>query len=125
MGRLACVVFVFSLYSAKATKSTVTLKDGSVLEGVNEEFNSDLLQVYDKVESFYGITYAEPPVGPLRLTPPFPKEPLGSPFDAAVVGSSCMQPDPQTHGARLEEFSEDCLFVDVIVLKPTVNYTFI
>ncbi|KAJ8032062.1 Acetylcholinesterase [Holothuria leucospilota] len=121
MARLACVVLLLLLCSAESTKPTVTLKDGTVLQGISEEFNSDLLPVKGKFESFYGIPYAEPPVGPLRFKPPVPKEPLDSPFDAAKVGRSCMQTDPETHGLRLtnEELSEDCLFLDVIVPKPT------
>ncbi|KAJ8032065.1 Cholinesterase [Holothuria leucospilota] len=120
MARLVCFSVVLSLLSfSVATRPTVTLKDGTVLKGVNEEVNSDLLPVHSEIESFYGIPYAEPPVGPLRFKPPLPKEQLDSPFEAIKVGRSCMQPDPEAHGLRLtnEELSEDCLFLDVIVPK--------
>ncbi|KAJ8032239.1 Acetylcholinesterase [Holothuria leucospilota] len=117
---IASLVFSLHLIS-DATQPTVTLKDGTVLQGVSEEFHSDLLPAHGKIESFYGIPYAEAPVGPLRFKPPVPKKQLESPFNATHVGSSCWQPDPETVGLRLinEVLSEDCLFLDVMVPKPT------
>lgn len=114
----------FSFYFISgATQPTVILEDGTVLLGVSESFESDLLPVNGKIESFYGIPYAEAPTGPLRFKPSVPKMQMESPFDASKVGRSCMQPDPATHGIRMvnEDFSEDCLFLDVIVPKPTVS----
>ncbi|KAJ8032076.1 Acetylcholinesterase [Holothuria leucospilota] len=114
------VAFLSSIQITSGTvQPTVTLKDGTVLQGVYEEFNSDLLPVYGKIESYYGIPYAEAPVGPLRFKPPVPKKQLDSPLEATKVGRSCMQPDISILGVPLtnEEMSEDCLFLDVIVPK--------
>ncbi|KAJ8032057.1 Acetylcholinesterase [Holothuria leucospilota] len=125
MTNLASVMvsFLSSYFICGATQPTATLNDGTILLGVSESFNSDLLPVNGKIESFYGIPYAEAPIGPLRFKPSVPKMQMESPFDASKVGRSCMQPDPATHGIRMvnEDFSEDCLFLDVIVPKSTVS----
>ncbi|KAJ8032078.1 Acetylcholinesterase [Holothuria leucospilota] len=120
------VIFVLSIQIVYGTEQpTVTLKDGTILQGVYEEFNSDLLPVYGKIESYYGIPYAEAPVGPLRFKPPVPKKKLDSTFQATNVGRTCMQPDPSIIGLPLanEELSEDCLFLDVIVPKSAPEKT--
>lgn len=117
---IVLVVLLSSTQFASGTpQPTVTLKDGTILQGVTEECNRDLLPVHAKLESYYGIPYAEAPVGPLRFKPPVPKKKLDSPFDATKIGSSCMQPDSASFGVRLGnmEISEDCLFLDVIVPK--------
>ncbi|KAJ8032073.1 Acetylcholinesterase [Holothuria leucospilota] len=123
MVRFICLLsFLLSMRSAfTTTQPTVTLQDGTVLQGIKEEFHSDLLPVHSKFGSFYGIPYAEPPVGPLRFKPPLPRKQLESPFNAVKVGRSCVQPDPEIYGIRLinEERSEDCLFLDVIVPETT------
>ncbi|KAJ8032075.1 Acetylcholinesterase 1 [Holothuria leucospilota] len=115
--RFICLFFLSMRSAITTTQPTVTLKDGTVLQGIKEEFHSDLLPVHGEFGSFYGIPYAEPPIGALRFKPPLPRKQLESPFNAVKVGRSCMQPDPETHGVRLrnEERCEDCLFLDVIV----------
>lgn len=127
--KMICLTFLVAFFSSfqitcGTTQPTVTLKDGTILQGVYEEFNSDFLPVYAKIESFYGIPYAEAPVGPLRFKPPVPKKQMDSPLKTTKVGRSCMQPDMSIFGVSLvnEEMSEDCLFLDVIVPKSVVNF---
>lgn len=63
-----------------AAQPTVTIADGTVV-GI----------VRDNTESFAGIPFAQPPVGPLRLKPP---QRLNSSFgtlDAANPGPACPQ----------------------------------
>ena len=65
---------------------------------------------------FAGIRYAKPPVGDLRFRPPVPVEPWSGVYDATSFGSSSLQADSAMAGAigeRIQEPSEDCLFLNV------------
>jgi para-nitrobenzyl esterase len=68
----------------------------------------------DRIVSFEGIPYAQPPVGTNRFRPPIPIPNLSGTINATRFGKSCLQqasspfftiPD--------EETSEDCLFMNV------------
>ena len=73
-----------------------------------------------KVNRYFGIPYAEAPIGELRFKKPVPKHSLDSPFDATKYGKVCLQmnlfPFPEdmdvSHG-------EDCLTLNVYV--PVAN----
>jgi para-nitrobenzyl esterase len=66
------------------------------------------------VESFKGIRYAEPPVGPLRWRPPVPAAPWSGPRDAGQVGAICIQPPANgDNGVGPLPMSEDCLTLNV------------
>ncbi|CAN5159775.1 carboxylesterase family protein [soil metagenome] len=66
------------------------------------------------VESFKGVGYAAPPVGPLRWRPPQAPSAWTGPRDAGEVGAICIQPpangDP---GVGPLPMSEDCLTLNV------------
>lgn len=66
------------------------------------------------VDSFKGVRYAAPPVGPLRWRPPHPAPRWSGPRDASEVGALCIQPpangDP---GVGPLPMSEDCLTLNV------------
>jgi para-nitrobenzyl esterase len=62
------------------------------------------------VDSFLGIPYAAPPVGPLRWRPPQPAASWPGVRPATAYGNRCAA-TASTNGARTE--SEDCLFVNV------------
>lgn len=72
------------------------------------------------VESFLGVRYAKPPVGPLRWRAPEPAERAEGLVDATTFGDSCLAapgPDPglvgQALGESLPKQSEDCLTLNV------------
>src|SRR6516162_9940079 len=65
----------------------------------------------EEVESFKGIPYAAPPVGPLRWRAPQPATPWKGVRDASHFGDDCMQtPYVIPTGQKA---SEDCLTVSV------------
>ncbi|EQB43810.1 carboxylesterase [Colletotrichum gloeosporioides Cg-14] len=72
------------------------------------------------VAQFYGIPYAEPPVGDRRWLPALPKDSFGS-LDASFRRPSCPQTDPPGGGGawkaefliRPNSTSEDCLTLNV------------
>lgn len=66
------------------------------------------------VESFKGVPYARPPVGPLRWRPPVPAEAWTGPRDAGQVGAICIQPPANgDNGVGPLPMSEDCLTLNV------------
>ncbi|XP_032367021.1 crystal protein [Etheostoma spectabile] len=70
----------------------------------------------DKAHIFYGIPYADPPVGAYRWKPPRPLSPWPGVYDASLPRASCMQ---ACSGPITEEcpriVSEDCLYLNVFV----------
>ena len=68
------------------------------------------------VPCFFGIPYAQPPIGPLRFRPPVPVEPWSGMLDATERRGIAPQPPP-TPGLAVPgdptEQSEDCLHVNI------------
>lgn len=64
----------------------------------------------DKIDSYLGIPYAAPPVGPLRWRAPQPPISWTGVRDAKAYGSRCPQ-GQSSNGPRSE--AEDCLFINV------------
>lgn len=68
----------------------------------------------DGVESFKGVAYAAPPVGPLRWRPPQPVAAWSGPRDAGQLGAICIQPPANgDNGVGPLPMSEDCLTLNV------------
>ncbi|KAM9328296.1 cAMP-regulated D2 protein [Pholidichthys leucotaenia] len=70
----------------------------------------------DKAHVFYGIPYADPPIGGYRWKPPRPVSPWRGVYDASFPRASCMQ---FCSGSVAEEcprrVGEDCLYLNVFV----------
>lgn len=65
-------------------------------------------------QSFKGIPYAAPPVGPLRWRPPAAAAAWPDVRDGSRFGAACPQPsDHKEAWARVGATSEDCLFLNV------------
>ena len=68
----------------------------------------------DGINSFKGVPYAAPPVGPNRWRPPQPVEPWTGVRDALDLPASCPQPTQRPRGWTQEHAtSEDCLYLNV------------
>ena len=66
------------------------------------------------IDSFKGVPFAAPPVGPLRWRPPQPVESWNAPRDASEVGAICIQaPANGDPGVGPGAPSEDCLTLNV------------
>jgi para-nitrobenzyl esterase len=73
----------------------------------------------DGVDSFKGVPYAAPPVGPLRWRPPRPAAAWSAPRDAGQVGAICIQPPANgDNGVGPPPMSEDCLTLNVWTPRP-------
>ncbi|RBP98973.1 carboxylesterase/lipase family protein [Bifidobacterium xylocopae] len=67
----------------------------------------------DGTQSFKGIPFAKPPVGPLRWKAPQPLEPNGGVHDCTDYGYSAMQKyDPVMYASRRQQ-NEDCLTLNI------------
>ncbi|KAM6895973.1 cAMP-regulated D2 protein [Lycodopsis pacificus] len=70
----------------------------------------------DRANIFYGIPYADPPVGAYRWKPPRPASPRPGVYDASFPRASCMQ---ACSGPITEKcpriVSEDCLYLNIFV----------
>nr|XP_046235639.1 cAMP-regulated D2 protein [Scatophagus argus] len=70
----------------------------------------------DKAHIFYGVRYADPPVGAYRWKPPRPVSPWPGIYDASFPRAACMQ---ACTGPITEEcprtVSEDCLYLNIFV----------
>ena len=92
-----CASSVWNSTSPEVAISTGKLR-GSVIDGVN---------------SFKGIPYAQPPVGELRWVPPQPPESWDGVRSATEYAPHCAQIDPGILWFELDDFSEDCLTLNV------------
>ncbi|XP_065203559.1 esterase E4-like [Planococcus citri] len=64
---------------------------------------------------FYGIPFAEPPVGELRFKNPVPAKPWNGIRDASQPPPKCIQPNYRSGGGLAGQ--EDCLYLNVFVPK--------
>ncbi|XP_055697376.1 cholinesterase 1-like [Phlebotomus papatasi] len=63
-------------------------------------------------DAFYGIPYAEPPLGKLRLENPVPHSSWSGYWDASYARDNCYQQNFHVSGAPISG-SEDCLYLNV------------
>jgi carboxylesterase type B len=85
-------------------------------EWVSLRFQNAELQgrLQDRIVSFEGIPYAQPPVGPNRFRPPIPISSLSGTINATRFGKSCLQQASSPFFTIPDEdTSEDCLFINV------------
>lgn len=67
----------------------------------------------DGVQAFWGIPFAQPPVGSLRWKPPQPAEPWAGIRDASRHQPPCAQPALGWNKGIVAIASEDCLYLNV------------
>jgi len=68
----------------------------------------------DKSGFFYGIPYAEPPVGDLRWKAPVPSKGWDGVLDCTSVREVAPQVQNPQYGASVWPMSEDCLYLNVV-----------
>ncbi|XP_068163199.1 cAMP-regulated D2 protein isoform X2 [Antennarius striatus] len=70
----------------------------------------------DKAHVFYGVPYADPPIGPHRWKPPRPVSPWRGVYDASYPRAACMQVcSGPIAGECPQIVSEDCLYLNIFV----------
>ncbi len=95
----------------------VEIEQGKIA-GKTISFESDYLGIEKDLDVFFGIPYAEPPVGDRRLRPPVRKEPWGENevYNATYVRDICVQGAGSPFGElAIYNQSEDCLHLNVYV----------
>ncbi|HEY0594554.1 carboxylesterase/lipase family protein [Sphingopyxis sp.] len=100
----AAALFAAAVPAAAAQDAPVATVTGGNVRGVTAE----------GVDTFKGIPFAAPPVGPLRWRAPRPVLPWAGVRDATAFGHDCMQlPFPSDAAPLGTAPSEDCLTVNV------------
>lgn len=102
-------IFYVSSFAQETPTDPVSLKNGAELIGLK----------LPNYEAFYGIPFAEPPVGPLRFKNPVSKSPPAGKFKAQAPSDVCAQPDLLDPTGQKILGSEDCLYLNVY--RPTTN----
>lgn len=102
---LAITASLCAVEASAAEESVVTIAEGK-LRG----------RVEGKLRTFFGIPFAEPPVGARRWTPPQSIKPWTGVRAAEAKGSPCVQ---LPRAGQPVAGSEDCLYLDVYA--PTVE----
>ncbi|XP_052774834.1 carboxylesterase 1C-like [Mya arenaria] len=113
---LICVTC--SLY-VDGTEYSIRLTDTGKVKGF-----VDTVHGHKKVETFFGIPFASPPVGNLRLEPPAPVRPWSNILDTLELPSACPQPTEgvayiEYHVPGFNRTSEDCLYMNVYLPRGT------
>ena len=103
-------LFISAQSSDANSRPTVETTIGKIIGTVKEV---DVFGKIKKVENYFGIPYAEPPVGELRFKKPEPKRPLTSPLNATKHGNICLQ--MHILPIKALAMSENCLFLNVYV----------
>jgi carboxylesterase type B len=118
---LFCTVILYCGQTTIASGPEVQTSSGWV-RGMYDE-NIQFLGNEYNVSLFYGIPFAEPPVGSLRFKKPIAKSNWSGIFEATEFGPSCMQKMTRARLTKLpnKNISEDCLTLNVYV--PTATYS--
>jgi para-nitrobenzyl esterase len=107
MGSVAALTVTFATRAIAADVGGATAVVNTTNGPVRGRFEWGLVQ------SFKGLRYAAPPVGPLRFRPPQPVQKWTEVVDAATFGTVAVQSPGQGDAPFDEKQSEDCLFLNV------------
>jgi len=76
----------------------------------------------EKINTFLGIPYAQPPVGNLRFAKPVPVKPwIGKTLNAQKLNKACYQPSSDCYNLTGVEQTEDCLYLNVYAPANVTN----
>ena len=111
---ISCTLLSLKLFFVSSEDApAITTKVGTIMGTVKE---TDVFGKSMRTYHYFGIPYAEAPVGDLRFKKPIPKTRLVSPFDASKHGKTCLQvlvfPFPEEKHISIDE---DCLTLNVYV----------
>ncbi|KAH3730960.1 hypothetical protein DPMN_056961 [Dreissena polymorpha] len=114
-----CLWIIIVVKESDGTEYSVRLTDAGKVRGLVEMAHGQ-----KKVEKFFGIPFASPPVGVLRLEPPVPTKPWSDIMDTLELPPACPQPIEgvayiEYHVPGFNRTSEDCLFLNVYLPKGT------
>lgn len=86
----------------------VTLPNGSILKGLKKDVSGK------NINNFFGVPFAEPPVGTLRFKQPLPKGKWDNVLDATKFAPTCMQQVYEGYYPPTN-YSEDCLYLNIYI----------
>lgn len=104
------VCFVVPLDVCFSSESPLVRIDTGLVQGMRLSVENE------EVDVFYGIPYAQPPVGDLRFSKPRPAKPWNTTFVATELPTPCLQPNFRFFDDIVLNYStssEDCLYLNV------------
>ncbi|XP_031333769.1 acetylcholinesterase-like [Photinus pyralis] len=118
-----CYIAITTLYTTIPCQLTVQTTYGKI-RGLSETAATG-----KQVNAWYGVPYAEKPIGKLRFRPSIPPQPWQDTLDATMIPPVCVQtnrsfqsPEQYFPGKRLwiptHPFSEDCLYLTIVAPDP-------
>jgi para-nitrobenzyl esterase len=114
--RLRKVVLVVAVACAAlaATQAPGPLQDEPIVRIHTGRIRGELIRADGKdVVAFLGVPFAAPPLGPLRWRPPQPVSPWTGVREARRFAPACPQAKGVSYGARFDDQSEDCLYLNI------------
>ncbi|GFR89972.1 carboxylic ester hydrolase [Elysia marginata] len=115
---MSCSLNVIIIVVLSVTWSSLAAPDVRLQSGIARGYDREVSDTGRFYSAYYGIPFAEPPVGELRFLTPRPF--LGRGPDAVITSSTfraaCYQP-----GLPQERLSEDCLHLNVFT-PPDVDF---
>ncbi|XP_065216359.1 carboxylic ester hydrolase-like [Planococcus citri] len=111
-----CLFLLLTLI-AGINGDVVKLKTGSI-NGTTAQWKNGRLY-----QQFYGIPFAEPPVGELRFKPPVPVKPWSGIRNTSEPPPKCVQPEIVSPNETRIIGQEDCLYLNVFVPNELFNST--
>ncbi|KAF5282152.1 hypothetical protein FQR65_LT02849 [Abscondita terminalis] len=121
MNTLVVVILVFLSLSSALRDDLVIQTNRGKVRGVELKSSTG-----KNVNAWYGIPYAEIPVGDLRFKPPLPKKVWNGVLETTALPNACFQEMDTIFGDFLGEtmwkpntpISEDCLYINVVAPNP-------
>ena len=114
---LAAFLLLSSACSSASENDVEYIESSDTLRVIEQGELSGVLNTRNKARAWFGIPYAQPPVGDLRWRAPRPAQPFDDVFVADTVDRACVQLNepailPGKAGAVVG--SEDCLYLNII-----------
>ena len=113
---LAAFLLLSSACSSASENDVEYIESSDTLRVIEQGELSGVLNTRNKARAWFGIPFAEPPVGDLRWRAPRPAQPFDDVFVADTVDRACVQLNepailPGKAGAVVG--SEDCLYLNI------------
>jgi para-nitrobenzyl esterase len=112
--REVMLVAVIACAALAAGQAPKTLQDGPIVRLDTGRIRGESIRADGKnVVAFLGVPFAAPPLGPLRWRPPQPVRSWTGVRDARRFAPACPQAQSLSYGARFDDQSEDCLYLNI------------
>lgn len=117
-GVAACAMIAFATANAAARAQEETMPAPPL---IRTTLGGQVSGLDGEVQTFKGIPYAAPPIGPLRWRPPQPVEAWSGVRPATEFGADCYGAARLRKGSLAPAVSEDCLYLNIWAPRGAAN----